>query len=190
MKRFSIKHSKTLVFSVAAPLRGAVLLAIGYWLLAIGAQSAIAAARQPAVSAADASTEPQCIQILQSAASLTEKDAACARLKFIGTTQCIPALAALLTDEQLSHSARYALEGMSSPEAGRALREALGKTTGLTKVGIIDSLGCRGETEAVSALAEALGDSEAAIGAAAAAALGQIAGPEALYGLAGRQQPG
>src|SRR5438094_611879 len=52
--------------------------------------------------------EAQLIRVLQSDASLHEKDAACARLKRIGTAECIPAIAALLTDEQLSHSARYA----------------------------------------------------------------------------------
>ena len=50
--------------------------------------------------------EQQLIGILQSNQSPGDKDAACARLKFIGTAQSVPALAALLKDEQLSHSAR------------------------------------------------------------------------------------
>src|ERR1039457_2146988 len=74
------------------------------------------------------------------------KPAACARLKRSGTAQSVPALAALLTDEQLSHSARYALESMQTAKAGQALADALGKTSELTKVGIINSLGYRRET--------------------------------------------
>ena len=94
---------------------------------------------------AQADEEGQLIAVLQSGSSLTKKDAACARLKRIGTDQSVPALAALLTNEQLSHSARYALESMTSAKAGEALIEALGKTSGPTKVGIINSLGFRGE---------------------------------------------
>jgi hypothetical protein len=46
---------------------------------------------------ADAAEQDQQIAILQSDRSLAEKDAACARLKWIGTAHCVPALAALLT---------------------------------------------------------------------------------------------
>ena len=58
--------------------------------------------------APDSRDEESLIKVLQSNASPHDKDAACARLKLIGTVKSIPALAALLTDEQLSHSARYA----------------------------------------------------------------------------------
>jgi hypothetical protein len=57
--------------------------------------------------------EQQLIQVLQSKAALMDKDAACVQLKRIGTARSVPALAALLTDEQLSQSARYALEAMT-----------------------------------------------------------------------------
>ena len=127
--------------------------------------------------------EQQLIQVLLSNASPMEKDAACVLLKHIGTDASVPALSALLTDEQLSQSARYVLEALSSPEAGRSLIAALGKTTGLIKAGIIDSLGNRRETKAVPALAKALGDSDPAVASAAATALGQIANPDAVSAL-------
>ncbi len=76
-----------------------------------------------------------------------------------GAARCVPALAAQLTDVQLSQSARYALEPMSSPAVGRALVAALDHTTGLTKGGIVSSLGVRREKSAVSALGKALADS-------------------------------
>src|SRR6266581_2816129 len=84
-------------------------------------------------SAAEQNDEQTFIQVLQSSASPKEKDAACARLKRIGTKQSIPALSALLIDEQLSHSARYALESMPFPKAGTALLQALENTSGLVR---------------------------------------------------------
>ena len=104
--------------------------------------------------------EQQLIGVLQSNQSPREKDAACAKLKRIGTAESVPALAALLTDEQLSHSARYALESMPTPKAGQALADALGKTSGPTQVGIIMSLGFRHETRAVPGLAKLLTDQD------------------------------
>jgi HEAT repeat protein len=127
--------------------------------------------------------EQQLISVLQSSASPAEKDAACAKLKRIGTDLSVPALAALLTDEQLSHSARYVLESMPSKKAGQALTDALGKTSRLTKVGIINSLGMRGEKRAVPALARSLADKDDLVAAAAATALGRIGGTSALKAL-------
>src|SRR5688500_14300072 len=87
--------------------------------------------------------EAELITVLQSDAAPAEKDGACQKLKVIGTVKAVPALASLLADSALSHSARYALEGMATPEAGAALREALKDSNGLTKAGIVASLGQR-----------------------------------------------
>ena len=59
----------------------------------------------------------------------------------------------------------------------------LAKTSGLTKVGIINSLGLRGEKRAVSALAKLLADQDDHVAAAAATALGQIGSTNALKAL-------
>ncbi|MFA6561392.1 MAG: HEAT repeat domain-containing protein [Verrucomicrobiia bacterium] len=134
---------------------------------------------QSPLRAADATEEEQ-IAILQSAALPQQKDAACAQLKRIGTARSVPALALLLVDEQLSHSARYALESMPLPEAGAALVGALDKTTGLTKTGVIISLGNRRETTALPALVKLLSDSDSACASAAALSLGKIGGPQAV----------
>src|ERR1041385_7840917 len=88
-----------------------------------------------------------------------EKDAACARLKRIGTERCIPPLAALLPDKQLSHSARYALESLRSPKADRAWTGALDKTSGQRKIGIITSLAMRATEQAVPALGDRMDSS-------------------------------
>ena len=142
-----------------------------------------AAAALTLARAAQPDTEQQLIGVLQSSATPAEKDAACARLKLVGTARCVPALAALLTDEQLSHSARYALEPMTFKEAGRALLDALSKTTGGTRLGIIDSLGVRRETSAVAPVARLLTDADPLTGCAAARALGNIGGSDALRAL-------
>ncbi|HZR20551.1 MAG TPA: HEAT repeat domain-containing protein [Verrucomicrobiae bacterium] len=133
--------------------------------------------------AADPSEEQQLIQVLQSNASLAEKDAACARLKFIGTARCVPALAALLADEQLSHSARYALEPMPFEDAGAALLEAVPKTKGLVRVGLIDSLAVRREASALPLLVQLIHGPDTRTDAAAARALGRIGGGDAVKAL-------
>ncbi|MGO8930480.1 MAG: HEAT repeat domain-containing protein [Limisphaerales bacterium] len=138
---------------------------------------------QLSAQTAQTNEEQQLIGVLQSNQSPREKDAACARLKRIGTAQSVPALAVLLTDEQLSHSARYALESMPSAKGGQALVDALAKTSGLAKVGIINSLGFRHETRAVPALVALLTDHDAQVAAAAAVAMGQIGGSKALSAL-------
>src|SRR5438105_9766996 len=139
---------------------------------------------------AEQKDEQQLIQLLQSNSSVQEKDTACVRLKRIGTEQCVPALASLLTDEQLSHSARHALESLPFPTAGAALVKALEGSAGLTRLGIINSLAVRREAQAIPALAKllsleraapALRDEQTVIS--AAAALGEIATPAAIRAL-------
>ncbi len=123
------------------------------------------------------------ISVLQSDAPLVEKMDACRALSRQGTEEAIPVLAGLLLDEQLAHMARYALEPMPYPEAGAALREALGKTSGLLKVGVISSLATRNDAEAVPALVALVPDSDEQVAQAAAKALGDIATPDAAAGL-------
>ena len=124
--------------------------------------------------------EQKLIAVLGSAASLQEKDAACARLKRIGTVSCVPALATLLTDKDLSHSARYALEPMADPAAGKALVEAVARTSGGNRIGIINSLAMRKESSAVPALISLLQDTDSTTACAAASALGELDDPDAL----------
>jgi HEAT repeat protein len=135
-------------------------------------------------SAASRTDEEQnLIRTLQSSSSPGEKDAACARLKLIGTAKAVPALAALLTDDQLSHSARYVLEAMHLAEADTALLNALDKTHGLTQIGIINSLAVRGEPRAVGPLAVLAQSSDAPTAFASIRAIGLIGGPAALKSL-------
>jgi HEAT repeat protein len=131
----------------------------------------------------DTNEETQLIAVLHSDHPLRDKDAACARLKWVGTTRCVPVLEGLLADAQMTQSACYALESMRCPEAGNALRQALAKTSGSNEVCIIDSLAVRNETAAAPDLARLQTGADPAVAAAAARALGHMSGPEAVSAL-------
>jgi hypothetical protein len=119
------------------------------------------------------------------------------KLAIIGTAESAPALAALLTDKDLSHMARYALERIPAAEAGKALRVALlslfvGEYEQLSEVeaaklkaGLIGSLGARRDAESIVALAPLVNNGDALIAAAAATALGDIGTVESAKALQG-----
>jgi len=129
------------------------------------------------------SEEEKLIAILKSDRPSNEKAWACRKLKLAGTLASVPALAACLPDKELAHSARYALETMPYPEAAAALRDAVPKATGLTKAGILDSIGDRRDKEAVPLLAPLAADADPNVASSAAVALGKIGGPEAIAAL-------
>jgi HEAT repeat protein len=129
--------------------------------------------------------ETRLAAVLKTDVSRDSKHFVCRKLMVIATASSVPALAELLTSEELSHMARYALERIPAPEAGNALRNALSKTKGELKVGVIASLGVRDEAESVAPLAALLDDGNASVARAAAIALGAIRSPEAAKALAG-----
>lgn len=128
--------------------------------------------------------ETRLAAVLGTGASRAAKDYVCRKLTIVGTAASVPALAALLTDKELSHTARLALERIPGPEAGKALRDALGTTSGAQKAGVIGSLGARRDTESIAALAALVADSDSAIASAAATALGDMGTPESAQALA------
>jgi HEAT repeat protein len=138
----------------------------------------------PVTIARAAEDEARLCELLQSPRTPPEqKDQICQKLRIAGTARCVPALAMLLADPALSQSARLALEPMLAHEAGQALRDALPKTTGVTRAGIIDSLGQRREPESIAAIAPLLKDPDALTAAAAARSLGNVGGPQAIESL-------
>lgn len=127
--------------------------------------------------------EARVAAVLGSGLSRAAKDFACRTLTVFGTAASVPALAALLSDADLSHMARYALERIPAPEAAAALREALPKVAGKQKNGIIGSLGARRDEASVAVLAPMLADADTAIATAAATALGDIGSAPAATAL-------
>lgn len=121
--------------------------------------------------------------VLGDDASVDCKRLACKQLAVVGNTAGVPALSELLMDDELSHMARYALERIPGKAVDQALRAAVGKTTGRPRIGIINSLGVRGDKRAVATLVPLLSAADADSGCAAAAALGGIANGEAVKAL-------
>jgi HEAT repeat protein len=160
------------------PARGRTLRLLGGILLSV------AAAVQVPCNVFAANADPQktreLITVLQSNAGLHERARACQQLAILGTTEAIPPLAALLTDERLGHYARDALQVMPDPAAGDALREALGQLEGTLLIGVVNSLGLRRDTKAIAALSKLAVDRSSVAAPAALLALGRIGTPEAL----------
>jgi len=128
--------------------------------------------------------EKSLIGLLQSDATYAGKQYVCRELSIIGTEQSVPALAKMLTNDEYSDMARYALERIPGEAVDEALRDALPKTSGKTKVGIINSLGERKDSKASAALSSLIYDSDRMVSEAAASALGKIGGSGAIEVLA------
>ncbi len=125
------------------------------------------------------------VAVLKTNVTYDAKQFVCRKLMVVGTARSVPALAGLLTDKKLAHVARYALERIADPAAGQALRDALSRTTGDLKIGVIGSLGVRQDPECVPMLGTLLNDGDASIARAAAIALGAVHSPAAAQALAG-----
>lgn len=125
--------------------------------------------------------EAELLAVLRSDATIEAKSAACRQLARVATKEAVPALAALLGDEKLSHMARYALEAIPDPSVDDALRDALGKVQGRPRLGVIGSLGVRRDAKAVDALTGLLHQGDTAES--AARSLGDIGTPAAAKAL-------
>jgi len=122
--------------------------------------------------------EAALIAVLQSNALPQDKAVTCKKLAIYGGKAAVPALAALLSDEKLASWARIGLEAIPDPAVDEALRDAAGKLQGRFLIGVINSIGKRGDVKAVECLSQKLKDADAAVASAAAAALGRIGGEQ------------
>jgi len=151
-------------------------------LLALALVPPVAPAR--AADTSRTAEEARLLAVLASPATMVEREAAVVRLHRIGSERAVPELAKLLSDAELSHAARHALEAMPFASSGRALVEALSKTSGPVRLGLVSSLASRREVAAVPALAALLRDVTDSAGAEAAAhALAMIPDASALSAL-------
>jgi len=124
------------------------------------------------------------LAFLKSDATLAGKQFICKQLSIIGTEDAVPILSPMLINKETSDIARYALERIPGRRVDKALRDALSKTKGEAKVGIINTLGQRKDERSVRTLSKLVYDSNKTIAGAAAAALGKIANPKACEILA------
>ncbi|MGA2798595.1 MAG: HEAT repeat domain-containing protein [Thermoguttaceae bacterium] len=127
--------------------------------------------------------ETRLTTVLLTDAPRPAKDFTCRMLSEIGSADCVPALADLLSDQDLSHMARYALERIGGPESVKAMRDALPKVSGALKAGMIESLGARRDGASVDVLAVLAGGPDKTLAFAAINALGKIGTPEAAKSL-------
>jgi hypothetical protein len=140
-------------------------------------------------AAARKELEARLAAVLTTGAPYDAKQYVCRVLMLVGTAASVPTLAGLLADKKLSHMARFALERIAAPEAGQALRDAIPKVDGELEIGMISSLGVRGEGASVAALEPLLRDKDVAVATAAAHALGAMGSPEASAALAAAKPP-
>lgn len=127
--------------------------------------------------------------VLSSSASRAAKDYACRKLSIIGTAASVPVAAALLSDADNSHMARYALQRIGGPEARSALRRALETVQGDLALGMISSLADLADAGSVPQLAKLL-TADGPLALAAARALGRIPTSESAAALAGAKVGG
>jgi HEAT repeat protein len=118
--------------------------------------------------------EKQLDDFLKSDATYAARQFVCRELSIIGTEASVPALASMLTDEKNADSARYALERIPGEAVDKALCEAMPKAEGNAKIGIINTLGVRGDKKAVGLLTGLVADPNQTFAVAAVAALGRI----------------
>lgn len=144
---------------------------------ALTAALLLGACKSPSVKSPQPSAggqEAGLITVLKSDAPQKEKADACRKLARLGTKAAVPALVALLGDEQLSHMARYGLETIPGPAVDNALRDALPSLKDRQLAGVITSLGARRDPKAARPIARFLPDANPDISKAAARALGNI----------------
>jgi HEAT repeat protein len=128
--------------------------------------------------------EKQLDDFLKSDATYAARQFVCRELSVIGTEASVPALAPMLTDQNNSDMARYALERIPGEAVDKALREVLPKAEGNAKIGIVNTLGVRGDKKAVGPLTELVADANQAVAVAAVAALGRIDDAGAIEAIA------
>lgn len=125
--------------------------------------------------------EGKLLQIIQSPeATRDAKVWACRLLRQVGTDASVPVLGALLADTELSDAARFALRSMAGAGVDAALREAVGRVPPDLRPGVIQTIGDRGDRQALPLLAPLVNDANATVVEATLYALGHIGGAHAI----------
>lgn len=126
--------------------------------------------------------------MLVSDVSLAVKQFICRQLSIMGTEQSVKTLASMLGDEATSDMARYALGRIPSDAVDKLLRRSLNETSGKIRIGIINSIGVRGDVEAVGLLEKFVSSDNAETASAAVSALGRIGTKQAADLLANQME--
>jgi HEAT repeat protein len=116
---------------------------------------------------------------LQSPTSSEAKIYICQKLRLIGSANSVPALAELLSDPVVGDIARGTLELLPVSEAGDALRFALLRLSGASRLGVADALGHRRDPGNLGALEPGLKDPDTEFVTATITAIGRMGTLEA-----------
>ncbi len=130
--------------------------------------------------AAELALEKQFVVLLKSTdATPDAKDFFCRELWAIGSDYSVKTLGNMLEqDTRMADMARYALQQNMSEKSRLALEKGLKRTEGTVRIGILNTLGERGEAASVPAIAQCLNLDDATV-LATIRALGKIGGAEA-----------
>ena len=190
LDRCNLKTAVTvmMVLAVVAPLSAAEDNYVKLLTYDFGQSRAALSAIEQEIREADAAgrkaIEGKLLAVLKSPkAKFAPKQFACRMLRRVGTCKSTPVLAKLLTDEKLSHMARFAMESLNCPMVNPALRAALGRVKGNLLIGVVGTLGARRDEKAVPQLAKLVSDKDTGVAGAAINALGRIGGAEAAKAL-------
>ena len=126
-----------------------------------------------------AACEAALLPLLAAGSTFEAKRFACEHLAVVGSEASLPALTALLRQEETAGVACLALGGMRTAKAGDALRAALAEAGGTVRRQLVETLAHRAEAASVGALATLTRDADVALAGAAVHALGAIDAPEA-----------
>jgi HEAT repeat protein len=154
------------------------VLTLGAMVLAFGMPPVAAQQRRDS-----ATEEKRLLAVLKSDAVAAQKAISCKELAIYGSSNAVPELEKLLPNPQLSSWARIALEVIPGDQSDAALRTAAESMQGQLLVGVINSIGVRGDAKAVPILITRLKDNDFEVASAAAVALGRIADDESTGAL-------
>jgi hypothetical protein len=134
-------------------------------------------------SSAQAALEQKLLGALGGNLNRAGKDFVCRLLVLVGSGAAAPVLAKWLGSAEDAQLARFALERIPGSEVRQVLIDALNNLKGDQLLGAISSLGARFEPESIPALARLLGGTDGKVATAAASALGDIRGADAVKAL-------
>jgi HEAT repeat protein len=153
-------------------------------------QAAIEQAIRNTAAADYGAIEDRLIEILENPASTyAAKQFVCRMLRRVGSERALPHLAQMLLDEQMTDDARFALQGMESPEVDRVLRESLDRLWGAARIGVIGTLAQRRDRAAVPQLVALVDTADNELTETIVVALGEIGGVAARDALIALELP-
>lgn len=123
--------------------------------------------------------EKQFIAFLESEATFASKQFICRKLSLVGSEASVSTLSKMLEEEETYDMALFALTRIPSKKVNHVLRKMLSKSHGRMKIGLVNTLGIRRDTQSVEELAELITDQDPEMSIAALSALGSIADEKA-----------